>query len=136
MINDKINMKLNCDDNQHNIIIIFYFTDSLALFYASPRPGNKTAFESVSFSTTATRQFLVMNEDGTLSLSSTTKGKIYEFSRAPANKSPRYNHLFATVSSGETCYVSFDSNGNPLANQCNSLSSAAIENAKVQISPY
>lgn len=107
----------------------------MTLFYPHQRPAGKTAFESVRFSTTATRQYLVMNEDGTLSLSK-PKGKIYEFSRAPAGKSTRYSFLFATVSSGATCYVSFDQNGNPLANQCSSLSGAAIENAKVQISPY
>ena len=76
-----------------------------------------------------------MNEDGTLSLSK-PKGKIYEFTRTPAGKSTRFNFLFATVSSGDTCYVSFNNDGNPLPNQCNSLSGVGIENAKLQISPY
>ena len=107
----------------------------MTLFYPHQRPGSKIAFESVRFSTTANRQYLVMNEDGTLSLGK-PKGNIYEFSRTPAGKSTRFNFLFATVSSGDTCYVSFDNDGNPLVNQCNSLSGEGIEYAKLQISPY
>ena len=74
-----------------------------------------------------------MNNDGTLSLSP-PKGKIYEFNLVPAGKASRYSYMGATVSSGATCYVSFDVNGAPLTNQCNPLTGPGLEYAKVQVS--
>ena len=78
-------------------------------------------------------EFLVMNGDGTLSLSS-PKGNIFEFSSVPAEGSSRFSYVFATVPSGDTCYISFDTNGAPLANQCNSLSGPGLVHAKVHVS--
>ena len=111
------------------IICKYNFADPFTVFYPHQRPGNRTAFESVNYS----GEYLVMNGDGTLSLSS-PKGKIYEFSSIHAGKSSRYSYVFATLPSGATCYISFNGNGAPLANQCNPLTPIGLENAKVQVS--
>lgn len=73
-----------------------------------------------------------MNADGTLSLSN-PKGKIFEFSHIPAALVSRYSYLHATVPSGATCFVSFNHDGAPLANQCSPLSGEGAEFAKVQM---
>ena len=107
-----------------------YFTDSDTLFRPHQRPANRLAFESVNFN----GEYLVMNENGTLSLGSRDiEGTIYEFTRIPAGKSSRYVYLIATVSSGDTCYISFDGSGTSLANQCVPLSGVGMEHAKVQV---
>jgi hypothetical protein len=126
---------MNFDDNLHFFLydhdLLLTFTDFSTLFYQYPRPGNKAMFQSVEYSRSA--EFLVMNGDGTLSLSKLSKDTVYEFSKVRVEKSSRFFHLFATVPSGDTCYISFDPSGSPLANQCNSLSAVGSENAKVQI---
>ena len=75
-----------------------------------------------------------MNADGTLSLSN-PEGKIFEFNLHDTvdHSDSSYKYLSATVPSGATCFVSFDYNGTPLANQCSPLSGPGEEFAKVQI---
>ena len=97
------------------------------MFYASNRVGGKYAFESGQYS----GEYLIMNDNGTLSLGS-SKGNIHEFSLASTG-SGRHIYLTATLPSGAVCYVSFDVDGNPLANRCQPLDSVGLEDAKLQM---
>ena len=105
----------------------YFFTDPFTVFNPYMRPNNKTAFQSANYG-----EYLIMHGNGTLSLGN-PKGNIYEFTQIPAGKSERNSYLYATMPSGVNCYISFDTNGSPLASQCDPLSSQGLENAKLQI---